>query len=110
MHGSAVVVAQAAVDVKTNEITQVAPLLEGLDISGTVVTGDALLTQREIARHLVEDKQADYVFPVKDNQPTLRKDIADLFATEDQDAKRRRRTCPEPPATAASPPSAPDRR
>jgi len=36
-----------------------------LDIEGVVVTGDALLMQRKIARHLVEDKQAEYVFTAK---------------------------------------------
>lgn len=78
MHGSGEVVAQTRVDRKTNEITRVAPLLSELDIRGAVITGDALLTQREIARHLVEDKEADYVFTAKDNQPTLRADIQAL--------------------------------
>jgi len=110
VHGSSTVVAQVAVDAKTNEITQVEPLLSGLDIQGVVVTADALLTQREIARHLVEDKHADYVFTAKDNQPTLRKDIADLFATQEQAAKRRQQRRKQPPAAEAFPPSAPDRR
>jgi hypothetical protein len=78
VHGSGQVVAQTRVDGKTNEITRVAPLLSELDIQGSVVTADALLTQREIARHLVQDKGADYVFTVKDNQPTLRADIQAL--------------------------------
>jgi predicted transposase YbfD/YdcC len=42
------------------------------------VTADALHTQQETARYLVEDKKADYLFIVKDNQPTLRQDIAAL--------------------------------
>ena len=78
VHGGGQVVAQTRVDRKTNEITRVAPLLSELDIQGSVVTADALLTQRKIARHLVEDKGADYVFTVKDNQPTLRADIQAL--------------------------------
>jgi len=110
VHGSSAVVAQVAVESKTNEITKVEPLLDGLDIQGVVVTADALLTQREIARHLVEDKHADYVFTAKDNQPTLRQDIADLFATQEQEAKRRQRACKKPPASEAFPPSAPNRR
>lgn len=109
-HGSSAVVAQVAVESKTNEITQVEPLLDGLDIQGVVVTADALLTQREIARHLVEDKRADYVFTAKDNQPTLRKDISDLFATQEQEAKRRQQARKKPPAPEAFPPSAQDRR
>jgi predicted transposase YbfD/YdcC len=43
-----------------------------------VVTADALHTQKETARYVVEVKKADYLFTVKDNQPTLKQDIADL--------------------------------
>ena len=74
-----------------------------------MVTADALLTQRAIARHLVEDKHADYVFTAKDNQPTLRQDIADLFAAQEQEAKRGAQARREPPAREAFPPSAPNR-
>jgi hypothetical protein len=78
VHGSGVVVAQTPVPGKTNEITCVEPLLRNVDIKGTVVTADAMHTQRETARYIVEDKQADYLLTVKDNQPTLRQDIDDL--------------------------------
>ena len=78
VHGDGVVVAQVAVESKTNEITQVEPLFARLNIQGAVVTADALLTQKTIATHLVDEKKADYVFTVKDNQPTLRQDIATL--------------------------------
>ncbi len=75
VHGIGTVIAQVAVDETTNEIPCIQPLLANLDIKDTVVTADALHTQRETARYLVEDKGADYVFTVKDNQPTLRQDI-----------------------------------
>jgi len=79
LHGAdAVIVAQHRVDDKTNEITSVQPLFASLDITGSVVTGDAMFTQKAIATHLVEDKHADYLLAVKDNQPTLRQDIEDL--------------------------------
>jgi hypothetical protein len=78
LHGSGMVVAQVAVESKTNEIPQVEPLLDGLDLRGAVVTADALHTQKKTARYLVKEKEADYVFTVKDNQPTLRQDIATL--------------------------------
>lgn len=77
-HTQGVVVAQQRVADKSNEITAVVPLLEGLAIEGTVVTGDAMFNQREIATHLVEEKKADYLFVVKDNQPTLRAGIQHL--------------------------------
>ena len=111
VHGRGTVVAQAAVDSKTNEITQVKPLLDKLEIEGTVVTADALLTQREIAAHLVDDKHADYVFTVKGNQPTLLNDIAYSFASQEEDAKRRQpQRHDAPPETEAFPPGARDRR
>lgn len=78
LHQDGVVVAQQAVADKTNEIPMVQPLLAPLAMAGAVVTADALLTQKEIARYVVEDKHADYVFTVKDNQPTLRRDIQHL--------------------------------
>lgn len=88
VHGTGVVVAQTRVDCKTNEITRVEPLFEGLDIEGATVTADALLTQTKIARHLTEDKKADYVLTVKDNQPTLRQDIDDFFEFQREEAER----------------------
>jgi predicted transposase YbfD/YdcC len=70
--GARAVIAQRDVDIKTNEITQVKPLLEEVDITGALVTADALHVQKETARYLVEDKGADYLFTaVKDNQPSL---------------------------------------
>ena len=78
VHGSGIVVAQVSVGEKTNEIPCIKPLLAPLDISGGVVTADAMHTQRETARYVVEEKDAHYVFTVKDNQPTLRQDIETL--------------------------------
>ncbi len=78
LHREGIIVAQVAVGEKTNEIPCVKPLLKDLNIEGAVVTADALHTQKETARFLVEDKKADYVFTVKDNQPTLLQDIVDL--------------------------------
>ena len=78
LHQDAVVVAQAAVPTTTNEIPALPALLRPLPLAGTVVTADALHTQADTARFLVEDKHADYVFTVKDNQATLKDDIAAL--------------------------------
>ena len=78
LHQEAVVVAQMNVEEKTNEIPKLPALLAPLPLQGTVVTADALHTQKETARYLVEEKKADYLFIAKDNQPTLRQDIADL--------------------------------
>ena len=77
-HRIGAVLAECRVADKTNEINSVEPLLEGLDIRGAVVTGDAMFAQRKIAEYLVEQKHADYLFTVKDNQPTLKADILAL--------------------------------
>lgn len=78
VHKEGIVIAQADVDGKTNEITRVQPLLQRLELQGAVVTTDALLTQKDIAEFLVEQKRADYVFTVKGNQPTVLEDISDV--------------------------------
>jgi predicted transposase YbfD/YdcC len=68
--GARAVLAQKDIDAKTNEITQVKPLPEDVDITGALVTADAMHGQKETARYLVEGKDADYLFTaVKDNQP-----------------------------------------
>jgi hypothetical protein len=65
------VINQQQVDKKSNEITAFKPLLEPLDLEGKIVTADAMHTQVEHARFLVEDKKADYILPVKQNQGNL---------------------------------------
>ena len=78
LHQEGLVVAQRAEGEKTNEIPEVPRLLAPLPQEGAVVTLGALHTQRDTVRYLVEEKKADYVFVAKDNQPTLKQDIADL--------------------------------
>ncbi|MGW2206972.1 ISAs1 family transposase [Streptomyces sp. NPDC001774] len=56
---------------KTNEITGFTALLAPFGLTGTVVTADALHTQREHAKWLVEAKNAHYLMVVKGNQPIL---------------------------------------
>jgi hypothetical protein len=78
LHQEAVVIGQVPVDEKTNEIPKLRELAKPLPLEGAVITADALHTQKETAQFLVEDKKADYLFIVKDNQPTLHQDIVDL--------------------------------
>jgi predicted transposase YbfD/YdcC len=56
-----------------------APLLDPINIEGKVITGDALLTQRAFADYLVRERKAHYLFTVKENQPTILKDIELFF-------------------------------
>jgi predicted transposase YbfD/YdcC len=53
-------------------------LLDELEIAGKVITADALLTQKAIAEYLVNERGADFVFTVKENQLTLKRAIAAL--------------------------------
>ncbi|MEU5306857.1 ISAs1 family transposase, partial [Streptomyces noursei] len=69
--GSGQTLTQWRVPDKTNEITCFTALLEPFDLTGTVVTADALHTQREHAKFLVERKEAHYLLTVKRNQPHL---------------------------------------
>lgn len=71
---------QVAVDAKSNEITAIPQLLELLDLRDKVVTLDAMGCQKEIAAAIVA-QGGDYVFAVKDNQPTLHAEIQSAFAT-----------------------------
>lgn len=70
-HASRRVLAQREVDGAGGEVPGFAPLLAPVDLTGVVVTADALHTHREHADWLVAVKHADYVFTVKANQPTL---------------------------------------
>jgi len=75
LHGQGRVLAQRAVEPGSNEIPALRALLEPLDIQERVITADALHTQRETARFLVEEKGAHYLFTVKENQKTLAEDL-----------------------------------
>ena len=69
-HQQGLVLAQIDVHHKTNEIPMFAPLLDTLNIAGMLITADCLHTQRAHARYL-HQRDADFVFCVKDNQPGL---------------------------------------
>lgn len=77
--------AQREVDAKTNEIPELAPAVAHLDLTGQVVTLDALHTQAETARHLAGDKKAHYLMIIKGNQPSLLAAVAETLAGPDAD-------------------------
>lgn len=72
------VLGQRKVDEKSNEITAIPQLLAKLNLSGCIVTVDALNTQTTIATQII-DAQADYIMAVKGNQGTLYEDLQLLF-------------------------------
>ena len=72
------VLGQRRVDEKSNEIKAIPKLLDALELSGTVVTIDAMGCQRAIAAKII-DKKADYILAVKENQGHLLEEIKDSF-------------------------------
>lgn len=77
------VLAQAMVDRKENEITAAPRVLEEVDLSGKIVTGDALLAQRSVSSQ-IKAQNGDFIWPIKDNHPRLLSDIEKLFAIPDE--------------------------
>jgi predicted transposase YbfD/YdcC len=87
-HRVGLTLAQQAVEDKTNEIPVALDLLRHLVLEGRIVTMDALLTQRQIAQHIVAAR-GDYVMLVKENQPQLLEDIQTVFALPPMAGERR---------------------
>ncbi len=109
---AATVRAQRQIPAKRNEIPELPHAIAHLDLIGAVLTADALHTQRETARHLVEDKHAHYLMIAKGNQPGLRAAVAGQLSGPDSDfagatdvttgrghGRRERRTVRTAPAT-----------
>jgi len=72
------VLGQVKVDDKSNEITAIPKLLQVLELSGCIVTTDAMGCQKEIAAQIVT-KEADYVLALKGNHSGVFEDVQDLF-------------------------------
>ena len=71
-------IGQMKVDDKSNEITVIPELMDILDLKGTVITADALNTQKIVPKKALE-KGGDYLLPVKGNQPTLQEAVIGAF-------------------------------
>jgi predicted transposase YbfD/YdcC len=75
---SRLVLAQAKVDAKSNEITAVPALLSLLDLSGCIVTADAMSCQRAIASQIMR-QGGEYVLALKGNQESIHEDVRRFF-------------------------------
>lgn len=80
---NSLVLGQRKVDEKSNEITAIPKLLDTLEVSGCIVTTDAMGCQTAIAEKVIEN-DADYVFVVKENQPRLLEAIRGLYDDDDE--------------------------
>jgi predicted transposase YbfD/YdcC len=84
---------QVACAEKSNEITAIPELLRLVDIKGTIITIDAMGTQKAIAAQIV-DSDADYVLALKGNQETLHQEVIDHVVEQSKndfaDAQARR--------------------
>ncbi|VAW90184.1 Transposase, IS4 family [hydrothermal vent metagenome] len=74
------VLGQVKVDEKSNEITAIPKLLSRLDISGAVVTIDAMGCQKKIAQQITQ-QEGNYVLSLKGNQGTLHDDVVTYFTS-----------------------------
>lgn len=78
--GAGLVLGQRATREKSNEITAIPELLSTLALGGCTVTIDAIGAQTAIAG-MIQDRGAEYVLAVKDNQPQLAASIRDFWRT-----------------------------
>ncbi len=74
------VLGQVKVDEKSNEITAIPKLIKVLELSGCIITIDAMGCQKEIVKQIVA-KNADYVITLKKNQGYLYDRVENLFNT-----------------------------
>jgi predicted transposase YbfD/YdcC len=76
------VLGQQAVGSKSNEIIAIPLLLERLHLAGALVTIDAMGCQTRIAQAIL-DRGADYLLALKDNQPSLAREVEMFFQTSE---------------------------
>lgn len=77
-----VCLASRDIDCKTNEIPVAQEILKTMDLTGCVVTFDALHTQRETVK-VIREQSGDYVGGLKENQPSLLDDARTVFSAEE---------------------------
>ena len=78
---SRLVLAQTKVSSKSNEITAIPILLDVLDIEGSIITIDAMGTQKDIADKIYQ-ANGDYILSLKANHPTLFQDVNTWFTAQ----------------------------
>ncbi len=93
--GAGVVLSASQVRDKENEIVAIPEVLAVLDLRGAIVTVDAMGCQTKIAEAIVEGG-GDYLLAVKDNQPSLHREVVETFAEADDPRPRSVDEAPRP--------------
>jgi len=75
-----IIVGSAFCEDKKGEVTAFRELINLLDVTGAVIVADALHCKKKSAE-IVIDAGADYLFVVKDNEPTLKAEIEEIIHT-----------------------------
>ena len=78
---SGIVLGHLKVGAKTNEITAVPEMIDALDVAGAIISGDALITQKDIAAKII-DAKADYNLALKGNHKNLNEEVKYQFDTK----------------------------
>ena len=94
--GNGLVLGQLKVEDKSNEITALPQLLRVLELSGCIVTIDAMGCQKKIAKE-IREADADYVLALKGNQETVHEEVKSFL-----DAALAERQAPKLPGTKLS--------
>lgn len=81
-HQTGCVLSQCRVSDTTNEHKAALELLRSMVLKGSVVVGDAIVCQRDLCEEIVAQGGDDFL-PVKENQPTLLREIQHEFAAQD---------------------------
>jgi len=89
LHHEKIVVTQKKIGEKKNEISEFTRLLGPLDIEGLLITADAMHCQEGHSHFVVKEKKADYLWTVKDNQPTLLALLKQVFSDESKETTSR---------------------
>ena len=99
--GNGLVLGQLKVSEKSNEITAVPELLRALELSGCIVTLDAMGCQKKIAREIIE-ADADFVLALKGNHECVHEEVKTFLDDAVAESKTWRPKGAVPPAAAAS--------
>jgi predicted transposase YbfD/YdcC len=78
-HAKGITIAQEKVADKSNEITAIPKLLDAIDISGAVISIDAMGCQRQIASQ-IRDMDGDYILALKGNHGKMHEEVKTFFA------------------------------